>query len=151
WGFMHILIALITAIGTLLWAFVRLRELGIGFNPFHWHRRYQWRKRVGTKPLHQIQSPMEAAAVLLVGATKLEGEISREQKQALNAIFEKEFKLSPQQAADLFSASAFMLQGVLNVVDEVDNIFAPNLAKMTDLQKESILDLLEQVCKLDSG
>ncbi|GAB1264515.1 hypothetical protein NBRC116493_06550 [Aurantivibrio infirmus] len=153
---MHIIIGLITAAAGLIWAIVRLQNSGfnlVGFlnaiNPFFWWRRKQWQQKVGARPLHQIQKPMEAVAVLLVASVKTEGEVSREQKQEIIQLFISEFKLTNQDAQDLFAASAFMLQDVNDMVAEVKNILTPNKASFTQNQAESAIELLQKVSMLD--
>jgi len=149
---MHIIIALITAAAGLIWALVKLQNSGLNLNalnPFFWWRRNQWQRKVGTQPLHQIQKPMEAVAVLLVASVKTEGEVSREQKKEIIQLFSSEFKLSNQEAVDLFSASSFMLQAVNDIVGEVKNILAPCKIKFSKNQAESAIELLTKVSLLD--
>lgn len=149
---MHIIIGLITAIAGLVWALVKLQNSGLNLsalNPFFWWRRNQWQKKVGAQPLHQIEKPMEAVAVLLVAIVKTEGEVSREQKQEIIRLFTSEFKLNNQEAVDLFSASSFMLQAVNDIVHEVKNILAPCKINFSETQAESAIELLTNVSLLD--
>lgn len=149
---MHILIGLITAIGGLLWALYRLQQSGVNlndFNPFYWVRRKRWQKRYHTKPLHTLESPMEAAACLLVGIAKLEGEISREQKSEIIALFEREFKIDSHSAQDLFAGSSYLLSSTHDVSAEVKNILQPCLDKFTDETTDSLVDMLEKVASLE--
>ncbi len=149
---MHIIIAFLAAVSGLVWALWRLQQSGVdlnAFNPFYWMRRRAWAQQVGVKPRHQLDKPMDAAAAILLGAVKTEGEISREQKQSLIDIFENEFHLPANAARDLFSATAFMLQDVSDMAAEVKLILTPSLEKFTAEQKQSVLDMLEKVCLLD--
>lgn len=149
---MHIILAFLAAVSGLVWALWRLQQSGVdlnSFNPFYWMRRRAWAQQVGVKPRHQLDKPMEAATAIIVGAVKTEGEISRELKQSLIATFEKEFRLSPQDAQDLFSATAFMLQDVSDMSAEVRLILSPCLDKFSKEQKQSVLDILHQACMMD--
>lgn len=149
---MHIVIAFLTAVAGLVWALWRLQQSGVdlnSFNPFFWMRRHAWAKKVGAKPRHQLFKPMEAAAAILVGAIKTEGEISREQKQSLIDLFSDKFHLSSNQARELFSATAFMLQDVIDMAAEVRPILMPSLEKFSPEQKQSVLEMLNTVCLLD--
>ena len=94
---------------------------------------------------------MEAAAAILLGALKTEGEISREQKQSLITLFEEKFHLSSGAARDLFSATAFMLQDIMDMVTEVRLILAPSMEKFSLEQKQSVLEMLNGVCMLDGS
>lgn len=149
---MHIVIAFLTAIAGLIWALWRLQQSGVdlnSFNPFYWMRRRAWAQQVGTKPRHQLTKPMDAAAAILLGAIKTEGEISREQKQSLISLFEHKFHLTANQARDLFSATAFMLQDVVDMAAEVRLILQPCLEKFSAEQRESVMEMLQSVCLLD--
>ncbi|MBB3061504.1 TerB family tellurite resistance protein [Microbulbifer rhizosphaerae] len=151
---MHILIGLITAIGGLVWALYRLQNAGVdlnSFNPFYWLRRRNWQKQLGTKPLHRLDRPMDAAAVLLVAIAKAEGEISREQKAQITDIFSSEFNLTEPQAAELFASSAYMLREVLDVEAEIKHILEPTKAAFTSDQRESLLQMLARVAELEGN
>ncbi|MGL6159749.1 TerB family tellurite resistance protein [Microbulbifer sp.] len=151
---MHILIGLITAIGGLIWALYRLQNAGVdlnAFNPFYWLRRRSWQKQLGTKPLHRLDRPVDAAAVLLVAIAKAEGEVSREQKAQITDIFSSEFNLTEPQAAELFAASVYMLREVLDVEAEIKHILEPTKAAFTREQRESLLQMLARVAELEGN
>ena len=101
---MHIVIGALSAMAGLIWAFVALQRSGFNpdsINPFLWYRRAQWRRKYGVRPIYNLDDPMDVAAVLILGVAKCEGEISREQKQAIQGLFETEFGLDNNAAADL--------------------------------------------------
>ena len=82
---MHVVLALLGAIVTLLYVFSRLADIGIdlgGLKPFYWRRRRAWRKKYEGDPIHAIDDPLEIAALFVVGIAKLEGDVSANQKQA---------------------------------------------------------------------
>lgn len=146
---MHILIGLITAITSLLWALDRMGvDLG-GFNPFYWNRRRKWQKQYQTKPLHQLKKPVEAASVLLVGLVNAEGVMSREQKEALLTIFRDDFEKTPEEAADMLGAATYLLKDTLDVAAEVPLILEPTRDNFTDEQASSLLLLMERVSRLE--
>ena len=149
---MHIIIAVLTAIAGVIWALYRLQNSGVdlnAFNPFYWLRRRAWETKPGIKPLHRLEKPLEAAAVLVVAALNTEGEVSREQKAEVIASFESEFNLSSNEAADLFSSSSFLLRGTLDFTAEVKHILAPTLERFTDEQIESVVSLVKRASLLD--
>ena len=149
---MHIIIAFLTAFAGVIWALYRLQNSGVdlnSFNPFFWARRRAWEKKLGTKPLHQIESPMEAAAVLVVAITKLEGEVSREQKQDVIKSFVSEFQVSESKATELYSSSAFLLNDVSNFITEVKNILAPSRSQFDRDKIYSVLSLLDKAAQFD--
>ncbi|OMH31665.1 TerB family tellurite resistance protein [Motiliproteus sp. MSK22-1] len=151
---MHILIGLITAIGGLIWAFHSLQRSGVdlnSFNPFFWIRRRRWEKQLGTKAAHNLERPVEAAALLLIGVAKIEGEITREQKREVISIFENEFNMDKENAAELFSASSYLLQDVTDIQVEVKAILAPCKDRFQNEQSTSFISMLKQVASIDGA
>jgi uncharacterized tellurite resistance protein B-like protein len=150
---MHIIIGILTALGGLLWAINSLQRSGFrlsSINPFYWHRRNQWRKKYSENPLYSLENPMEVAAALLLGVAKLEGEISREQKSRILSVFTEKFGLSSNQAQELFSSTAFMLQSENNFVKNIDKVVKPSREKFSKQQVESTLELAKEVASMDS-
>jgi Tellurite resistance protein TerB len=149
---MHIIIGLITAIAGLLWALNTLQKSGLdlnALNPFTWHRRRQWQKKVGQKPLYNLQRPLEVAAAVLIGAAMLEGEISREQKKDILAIFENEFNLTSTQATELFSSISYLLKDEDHLIANMDKVFEQSKSQFTDELSTSLVELVNRVCLLD--
>lgn len=149
---MHIVIGIITAAAGLIWALHSLQHSGVdlnSFNPFTWARRRKWEKLHGTKPLHNLTHPMDAAAALIVGLLKQEGEISREQKQAVLEIFENDFHLNKPKAIELFSASVYLVKDEINFDQSVKKILAPSKDSFTPEQAESVVSLLHKIATLE--
>lgn len=147
---MHILIGLITAIGGLVWALYRLQGSGVdlnAFNPFHWHRRRQWQKQLGTKPLHRIENPMEAAALLVVATAQLDGDITRELKAEILERFVTEFEISTVKAVAFFSGSCYLLKDCADIVGEVKNILAPTGQHFQDHHKSLLFSMMRDIAK----
>lgn len=141
---MPIVIAFLTALGGLVWALYRLQNSGLdlnAFNPFYWLHRRRWQQKLGTKPLHRLDNSMEVAALLLVAIAKAEGDLTREQKRHILALFQSEFKLTESDAQDLYVASCHLLKDAGDMVHEVPHILAPSIASFTTAQKASLLQL----------
>lgn len=148
---MHIILGLITAIASLLWALNRFGVDIHSLNPFHWHRRNQWRKQLNTKPIHTLAKPIEAAAVLIVGIVQTEGLVSREQKAEILNIFKTELKQDDTSANDMFGSAAFLMKNVVDLAAEVPLILAPNKAYFSEEQARSLVSILTRVSGLDSA
>ena len=91
---MHIIIGLLGSIVTILYLLTRLTSLGLDFsrlNPFHWRRRRAWAKKYQGDPIYTIEDPMQVAALLIVGAAKLDGDLTAEQKKMAMRQFESKF------------------------------------------------------------
>lgn len=150
---MHILIGIITAIGGLLWALHSLQTSGVNlndFNPFTWIRRRQWEKKLGTKPMHALVSSMEAAALLVVAIAKEEGEVTRDTKLEILAMFENDFGISRSAALEMFSASSYMLADVMDMPSEVRHVMKPSKDTFTDSHVEKLLAMLAKVAALET-
>lgn len=149
---MHILIGIITAIAGLLWALNSLQNAGVNLNalnPFAWLRRRNWQKQLGTKPMHGLTDSMEAAALLVVAIAKQNGDITRETKLEILSLFEKEFGIKRGRAIELYSSSTYLLQGTLNMADEVRHILAPSKEQFNQAHQNKLIDMLNVVSELE--
>ena len=150
---MHILIGLITAIAGLFWALNALKRSGFdpsSLNPFLWSRRRKWKKQYVQKPIYNLDRPLDAAAVLLLGTLKCEGEISTEQKKTLISIFEDHFHLDNSEASDLLLASSHLIRDELYLADNLDKVLTRSREQFTDVQIGSLLLLMEQISMLEN-
>ena len=151
---MHIVIGALSAMAGLIWAFVALQRSGFNpdsINPFLWYRRAQWRRKYGVRPIYNLDDPMDVAAVLILGVAKCEGEISREQKQAIQGLFETEFGLDNNAAADLLLASAHLLRDEIYLVDNLEKVLARSAAAFAARQVESLSAMMMQIGTLESA
>ncbi len=144
---MHIIIAVLTAAAGLIWALYRLQNSGVdlnGFNPFYWMRRRAWAKKVGAKPLHQLENPMEAAATLVVAMAELEGAVTSDQKQQVLDLFIEEFNVDMRKASDLYGAASYLIKDCMSVTAEVRKILEPTLGLFEERHKQSLKIMLEK-------
>lgn len=151
---MHIVIGALSAFAGLIWAVIALQRSGFSLdsiNPFLWHRRAQWRKKYAVKPIYNLAEPMDVAALLILGIAKCEGEISREQKQAIRGLFESEFGLDRNAADDLLLASSHLLRDEIYLVDHLDKILFRSSDAFSADQVKSLLRMMQQVSTLESA
>ncbi len=117
---MHIILGPLGSIVTILYMLDRLGiDLG-GLNPFYWQRRRSWAKKYQGDPIYSVEDPMHVAAILIVGAAKLDGEISSEQKRVALEQFESSFSLDSPAASELFGSAAHLL-GAPQIIDAQDD------------------------------
>lgn len=150
---MHIILAFLGFLVTAVYLIHRLKELGIDIgwlNPFHWHRRQKWRKKVNADPVFCIQDPMEAAAVLLYTAAKLSGDISAEQKALILDIYEQDFKLSKQDATNLLSSNAFLIKDEDRIYLQLKRFLEESLEQFNEAQRDSTLALVDRVIAVEA-
>lgn len=149
---MHIVIAAITALAGLLWAINSLQRSGFHFsslNPFLAYRRWQWRKTYGGKPIYKLDRPMDVAAVLLLGVAKADGDITSDQKRELQALFQSEFDITRDAAADLLLASSHLIRDVIYIVDHLDKILERSASRFEPAAVSSLLAMMRRVAALD--
>lgn len=149
---MHVVIGVLTALAGLIWAIVALQKAGVSlssFNPFLWQRRMAWKKNLSDKPLYALSDPMEVAAVLILGVAKCEGEISAEQKRVIQDIFETDFKLGRDEAADLLLASSYLIRDEIYLVDNLDKILMKSQSHFKARQVESMLSMMRRTGELE--
>lgn len=147
-------IAILTAIAGVIWALYRLHTSGVdlnAFNPFYWFRRRKWQNQINTKPIHLIENPIEAAALLLVATAKLDGEITREQKRFVIQLFTNEFSITEQVANELYATSSYMLKDVDNIVAEVRLILAPCKDAFKPNHIATLVEMLHKVAGEESS
>lgn len=151
---MHFILGLLGAIVTILVLLSRLADAGIslgGLNPFLWKRRKNWQQQYSANPIFSVESPMEASALLLTAAAKIDGDISQEQKVFLLDVFKNEFHRSEKEAAGLFTSSAYLLGDGQAVQNSLEKVLKPSLPKFTESQAGSTVDLLKRLCELDAN
>ena len=151
---MHVVLGVLSAVAGVIWALVALQNSGFrasSLNPFLWYRRSQWRKKYGTHPLYSLEDPMDIAAVLILGTAKCEGEISSEQKRAMLELFESEFKLDSDAAADLLLASAHLIRDEVYLLDRLEHVLEPGRRRFSPAQAGSMLSMMTRIGTLESA
>ena len=151
---MHIVLAVLGAVVTLLILLNRLQENGIDIgrlNPFAWRRRRAWRKRYAGNPIYAIEQPVDAAALLMVTVAKRDGDLTNDEKGTLLELFRTEFHLSEREAAALLASSAHLLGQGDAFIFNLEKVLAPSKDAFSDEQIASTLSLLEQVAEVGGG
>ena len=151
---MHIIIGAITALAGLLWAINSLQRSGFSLsslNPFLAYRRWKWSRTYGAKPIYRLERPMDVAAVLLLGIAKADGEITSDQKRELQNLFQSEFEISRDEAADLLLASSHLIRDEIYIVDHLDKILEPSAPKFEPSAVSSLLNMMRRVAALDGS
>ena len=148
---MHIVIAALGSLVTILWLLHRLAEMGIdlgGLNPWAWRRRRKWRAMYEANPIYSITSPMELTALLIAATAKADGDMSADEKQAILNLFERSFHLSDRDAASLLRASTHLLGRGDEVRDNLVEVIKPGKASFTESQARSACAMLEEIAAI---
>jgi uncharacterized tellurite resistance protein B-like protein len=148
------IIAVLTALAGLIWALSSLQRSGFdlnSLNPFLAYRRWQWRKTYGSRPIYKLDRPMDVAAVLLLGVAKADGDITSDQKRELQAMFQSEFGITRDEAADLLLASSHLIRDQIYLVDHLDKVLDRSADRFEPDAVGSLLGMMRKVAFLDGA
>lgn len=151
---MHILLALLGAIVTILVLLSRLADAGIdlgGLNPFSAYRRRKWRQKFEANPLFSLKDPLEIGAVLLVWTAKCDGDMSAEQKRAILDTLEKTFGLASNQAADLLGSCVHLIGNGQILGSQLEDFLALGQEHLSDEQAVSAISLMQEVARVEGA
>jgi uncharacterized tellurite resistance protein B-like protein len=94
---------------------------------------------------------MDVAAVLLLGIAKADGEITSDQKRELLAMFQGEFGISRDEAADLLLASSHLIRDEIYLVDHLDKILERSAGRFEPDAVTSLVRMMRRVAALDGA
>ena len=146
---MHVVLALLGSVVTILYMLDRLGiNLG-GMNPFYWRRRRAWAKKYEGDPIYSVEDPMHVAALLVVGTAKLDGDLSAEQKKHTLDQFESKFSLDSQAASELLGSAVHLLGAPQLIDTQLNNLANKNKDLFSREQAESMIQMMMDVAKVD--
>ena len=151
---MHIILAALGAVVTILILIKRLSDAGIGLgwlNPFAWHRRRNWQNKYKGNPIFSLKDPLEVAALLATSLAKIDGEVSREEKAILLSLFQSEFGKSEKEASDLLMSSIYLFGDGEDAIKKPEKILQSSLKQFSQEQARSVVELLAAIVKIDSA
>lgn len=148
---MHVVLAILSSLIGLLYLLDRLGiDLG-GLNPFYWRRRRTWARKYESDPIYSVEDPKHVAAILVVGAAKLDGDLSAEQKKMALEQFKSVFSLDTKDASDLLGSAAHLL-GAPQVIDmQLKGVAEKNKSLFSPDQAESMLQMMTNVANADGS
>jgi hypothetical protein len=144
---MHVILGIL---GGLVTMFYLLDRLGIdigGLNPFHWYRRRAFAKKYAADPIYSVEDPLHIASLLVIGAAKLDGDITAEQKKVAQEQFISNFKMSAREAAELFGSAAHLLAGPQLLEEQMTKFAERSAGRFSREQAESMLDMMTTVAQ----
>ncbi len=145
---MHIL-AILGSILTILYMLDRL-GVDIGWlNPFHWRHRRKWAKKYESDPIYSVEDPVQVAALIIVGAARLDGDASAECRRAALEQFRDGFSIDEKAAGELWTAASHLLGGPQVIDAQLDGVVSRNASKFSPAQVESMLQMLVKVASAD--
>lgn len=146
---MHIIIGFLGSLVTILYLLDRLGiDIG-GLNPFYWYRRRAFAKKFGADPIYSIEDPVHLASLFVIGAAKLDGELTAEQRRAAQRQFEAAFSLTEADASALFGSASHLLAAPQLLDDQLGKLADKNKSSFSKEQAESLLDMMVTVVTAD--
>ena len=145
---MHIILGVLGTVVTILVLLNKLQENGIDvgwLNPFSWARRRKFRKEYELSAAYTLDNPMDVAALFILGIAKTEGDISKEQKSRILALFTSEFKLSELKSQELLTASAHILGRGDDLFDSTARVLHRSKDQFNAEQIKSVLYMMNEV------
>ena len=146
---MHIVLGIL---GSLVTLFYLLDRLGIdigGLNPFYWYRRRAFAQKYGADPIYSIEDPVHVASLLIIGAAKLDGDLTAEQRSVAQSEFEKNFKLEAKEASELFGSAAHLLAAPQLLENQLNKLADKNSSRFTPEQADSLVEIMTTVASTD--
>lgn len=146
---MHIVLGLLGSVVTVLYLLDRLGiDLG-GMNPFHWYRRRAFLKKYGSDPVFSIEDPVHVAALMIIGAAKLDGDLTAEQKRVAKELFVSEFSIESREASELFGSAAHLLAAPQLIDGQLRKLAARNAQRFSPDQAKSMVSMMSEVASAD--
>lgn len=113
---MHILMMIfgaLSAVGFLIWriqaAATAAREIGdLAKEAANLPRKLAFRRRSGKKGADLVTDPREAAVVLMLEIARARGEVTREQKDTIEAIIVQQFQFEPDEAEEILTQAGWV-------------------------------------------
>ncbi len=150
---MHIIIGILTLAAALFVAYRRFNEAGLAstLNPFLWFRRRSWQKRRATNPLFILDDSKDVAAALLFIIAKLDGEMTKDSKIALQNDYQQCLGMSESDATATLQQTSFMLEQYPIVRSDLKKILHKDcVMQMSGEQAQQLLSQLELVAQRES-
>lgn len=146
---MHIVLGLLTSLVTIFYLLDRLGvDIG-GLNPFYWYRRRAFARKYGSDPIYSVEESIHVAALLVIGAAKLDGDLSADQKRTAKALFTQEFSIDENEASQLFGSAAHLLAAPQLIDSQLRKLVERNTDRFSPEQATSLLQMVESVATVD--
>lgn len=147
---MHVVLGILTAIVSILYALDRMGlDLG-GMNPFYWYRRRAFARKYGSDPIYSVEDPIHIASLLVIGAAKLDGDLTAGQKEKAQQLFESEFSMTSKEASQLFGSAAHLLAAPQLLDEQLGKFVERNAEQFSAEQARSLVDMMTAVASADS-
>ena len=113
-------------------------------------RRFGYKRRTGQSVLETVDDPRLAAAGVLVSVARLDGDLSREQREAIEATCARTFQMDAGEASEVVAYARWLNQQ--GEAEEVGRKLSRRLNEMVDPpQRAEVLAVAAQVAAVEGG
>ena len=142
---MSYILGLLTSVVTILYLLDRMGiDIG-GLNPFAWARRRAWTQRYEGDPIYAVEEPMEVAALIIAGMARVDGDMTAEQKAAIERTFMSTFALTERDAHQLLLSSTHLLGAPQVIPTQLDGLLKRTADTFTRSQAQSVLSMVSEL------
>lgn len=156
---MHILAALATGIGVILFILWRMQQAsnavrdiaGAAEEVQGVFRRWSWRRKANVNPLDLIDDPREAAATMMVVVAQADGALTEKERLAILARMSQHFGATVKQGEELLARGRWLVQNKVDPSETFRRVIPLIRKKCTQQEQQELLAMLQAVAAADGA
>ena len=151
---MHILVAIIAVLGSLIWVIVHLlrsaNELpDAARDAKNAMRRHRWNKQSDAGVLDTIDDPRDAAAVLMVQIASYDGQVTAAQKDRIKQLMMDTFGADEETAEGLYSFGRMAIGQINDAANSLRKLLRPVMDTLTLDEMKDLARMLDSVAEVE--
>jgi uncharacterized tellurite resistance protein B-like protein len=154
---MHILVAVVTAlgaIGVILWRLHMAAEAAKGLaetasDARGLFRRWRWQRKLASNPLDLVQDPREAAVAMMVAVAQSDGAMTDRERHVIIAELVARIGATERQAEELLAHGRWLTRDVRDIDYCLDKLAPLIKRQCSSDQKRDVLEMLHKVASAE--
>ncbi len=151
---MHILLAILGAVGALIFVVYRLTYIAregqeVVSDAHGLYRRHQWNRKYSRNAINTLEDPREIAVLLMHETARYRGPLTEAQREAICEQATGHLGLSRADAEELLGAAAFMAQDITDIANVLTKVLRPLHNRLTDVEKRELVGMMAAVAEVD--
>ena len=153
---MHIILAVLGAIGAAIWAFIHFtRAANEGREAVSEVkgavRRAKWSREVDSRLIENIADPREAAAVLMAQIASYDGEITSQQKDRMKELMGQHFGADNETSEGLYSFGRMAIGQINDAANSLRKLLRPIMDALTLDEMKEFVTMLEEMAEVEGA
>lgn len=156
---MHILLAILGAIGTIVFFVIRANQLNRAGRELaetagdvkKFVRRSRWQSKTKTDPIKDIRDPRLAAAVMMYAIAKSDGDVTERQRSSILEQLRDGLGMDYEEAGEILGQARWLTQDLHDVTTILRRAAAPVEASCTVEECRDLIEILEHVAGVEGG